>query len=40
MAQFDLVFQRFTPRCYKSFFRGLLQGFFVIASREQGGELT
>ena len=37
MAKFDLVRQRFAPRCYWSFFRGLFQGFYVIASREQGG---
>ena len=36
MAQFDLVRQRFAPRCYTSFFRGLCQGFYVIAAREQG----
>ena len=37
MAQVDLVRQCFAPRCYKSFFRGLFQGFCVIASREHGG---
>ena len=37
MAQFDLVRQRFAPRCYKSFSRGLFQGFNVIASRQPGG---
>ena len=37
MAQFDLVRKRFAPRCSKSFFRGLFQGLYVIASREQGG---
>ena len=37
MAQFDLVRQRFAPRCYKSFSRGLFQGFYVIAFGEEGG---
>ena len=36
MAQFDLVRQRFAPRCHKSFFRGLFRGFYVIASRDLG----
>ena len=37
MAQFDLLRQRFAPRCYNSFLRGLFHGFYVIASRKQGG---